>query len=317
MFLPSHRSAPSHRLSACAIATAAAGLLLTLPMQAQQPTYYQDVRPVLVENCLRCHDGTGAAWSMTDAEETFTRRRKIAQAIMERHMPPWLAEGGHQEYVGNPMLEEYILKVVQGWRRAATPRVSRWPTRRSRPRRWPHTAAAMAVRTARSPLISRSTCCRTSRTCPTRGAATTTAASWWTGRPRTSRSSPASVRRPGTARWHTILWCSPWRRKWRTASASSPGTRRARATSASAAPCPIGSAIARTARRTRRSIRTACASSTATTSGLRTGRRAWTDTSSPRAPASACSRDRCSWCSCTTTARTRRVSATRDRASTS
>lgn len=97
-------------------------LVLTLaaafaaPVRAQDPTYYNDVRPILVENCLGCHDGKGAAWSMRDPEEAFERRRKIVQAIMRRHMPPWLAKGGHQEYVGNPMLEEYVLKVVQKWR---------------------------------------------------------------------------------------------------------------------------------------------------------------------------------------------------------
>ncbi len=106
----------SRRPLAAVIAAAAAGLLATLPLQAQQPTYYQDIRPVLVQNCLRCHDGTGAAWSMLDPEETYARHRRIARAITERHMPPWLAEDGHQEYVGNPMLEKYILERVQQWR---------------------------------------------------------------------------------------------------------------------------------------------------------------------------------------------------------
>jgi hypothetical protein len=91
-------------------------LLLAGSLHAQAPTYYQDVRPVLVQHCLRCHDGTGAAWSMTDPEETFMRSRRIARAIMERHMPPWLAEDGHQEYVGNPQLQEYVLTLVQRWR---------------------------------------------------------------------------------------------------------------------------------------------------------------------------------------------------------
>lgn len=97
------------------VVAVASALLASAPLRAQ-PTYYQDVRPILVENCLRCHSGEGAAWSMRDAEATYNRRTRIARAIMERHMPPWLAEGGHQEYVGNPMLEQYILTVVQGWR---------------------------------------------------------------------------------------------------------------------------------------------------------------------------------------------------------
>ncbi len=83
---------------------------------AQEPTYYRDVRPVLIQNCLRCHNGEGAAWSMNDPEQTYDRRRRIARAILERHMPPWLAEGGHQDYVGNPMLEDYVINLVQSWK---------------------------------------------------------------------------------------------------------------------------------------------------------------------------------------------------------
>lgn len=107
-----------HTLLTCASAALYLVLPSTIPapLVAQQPTYYQDVRPILVENCLGCHNGEGAAWSMLDAEETYDRRLRIARAITQRQMPPWLAESGHQEYVGNPMLEEYILTLVGSWR---------------------------------------------------------------------------------------------------------------------------------------------------------------------------------------------------------
>lgn len=104
------------RTAAPLFVLAAASLSTAPRLAAQQPTYYKDVRPVLLENCVRCHNGEGAAFSMKDPEDTYERRRRIARAILERHMPPWLAEEGHQEYIGNPMLAEYILNVVQGWR---------------------------------------------------------------------------------------------------------------------------------------------------------------------------------------------------------
>lgn len=87
-----------------------------------EPTYFRDVRPVLVQNCLRCHNDAGVSWSMNDPEETYTRRRRIARAIAERHMPPWLAEDGHQEYIGNPMLADYVVNMVQRWRDADFPK---------------------------------------------------------------------------------------------------------------------------------------------------------------------------------------------------
>lgn len=88
----------------------------------QEPTYYRDVRPVLVQNCLRCHNDAGVSWSMDDPEKTYERRRRIARAIAERHMPPWLAEDGHQEYVGNPMLADYVVDMVKRWRDADFPK---------------------------------------------------------------------------------------------------------------------------------------------------------------------------------------------------
>ncbi len=88
----------------------------------QEPTYYRDVRPVLVQNCLRCHNDAGVSWSMNDPEETYARRRRIARAIGERHMPPWLAEDGHQQYVGNPMLADYVVNMVQRWRDSDFPK---------------------------------------------------------------------------------------------------------------------------------------------------------------------------------------------------
>jgi hypothetical protein len=98
------------------LTSVAALTLCASTVLAQEPTYYEHVRPILVQNCMGCHSAKGNGWSMEDPEEAFSRRRKIAQAISERHMPPWLAEGGHQEYVGNPMLDNSVLEIVQRWR---------------------------------------------------------------------------------------------------------------------------------------------------------------------------------------------------------
>lgn len=98
----------------------AAGLLAAtvLPAGASAQTYYDDVRPVLVENCVGCHAENGAAWSMEDPEQTFTRHRRIARAMMLRRMPPWLAEDGHQEYMGDISLDAETLAMVERWAEA-------------------------------------------------------------------------------------------------------------------------------------------------------------------------------------------------------
>lgn len=114
-----------HRSSATTPHTAAAALLtavLLTPAVVEAQDYYTDVRPVLVESCMGCHSEDGIAWSMEDPEETFEERRRIAGAVTIRKMPPWLAEPGHQEYVGDMSLDEEVVGMVAAWRDAGYPK---------------------------------------------------------------------------------------------------------------------------------------------------------------------------------------------------
>jgi hypothetical protein len=89
------------------------------PASAQ--TYYEDVRPVLVESCMGCHSDQGVAWSMEDAEATLDRVRRIARAIDQRRMPPFLAERGHQQYEGDVTLDDATVDMVRRWAAAGYP----------------------------------------------------------------------------------------------------------------------------------------------------------------------------------------------------
>jgi hypothetical protein len=92
------------------------GAIFTGAVPASAQDYYSDVRPVLARHCSACHTSGGIGWSMDDAEETYGRRQPIAAAILARHMPPWLAEPGHQAYVDDPTLETELLELVRSWR---------------------------------------------------------------------------------------------------------------------------------------------------------------------------------------------------------
>ena len=96
--------------------------LLALPTPGAAQEYYADIRPVLVENCVHCHSEGGLAFSMEDPEQAYRRRAAIAGAILDRRMPPWLAEGGHQAYHGDTSLNDYVLKMVGDWRTGGFPR---------------------------------------------------------------------------------------------------------------------------------------------------------------------------------------------------
>ena len=101
------------------LALAAAALL---PAAASAQTYYEHVRPVLVDNCMTCHTTDGPAWSMEDAEATYDRAQRIARAIEARRMPPFLAADGHQEYMGDISLDSETISVIQEWAAAGYPK---------------------------------------------------------------------------------------------------------------------------------------------------------------------------------------------------
>ncbi len=100
----------------------ALGAALLLPGAVAAQDYHSDIRPLLQSNCLGCHSEDGVGFSMEDATDTYARRRAIGAAILKKEMPPWLAEGGHQEYVDDLSLDSELVDIVQRWVDAGYPR---------------------------------------------------------------------------------------------------------------------------------------------------------------------------------------------------
>ena len=97
-------------------------LLTALPAALDAQDYYADVRPLLVENCMGCHTEAGPGWSMEDPEETYGERSRLHRAVTRREMPPWLAESGHQEYMGDLSLDDASVRLLQRWAEAGYPK---------------------------------------------------------------------------------------------------------------------------------------------------------------------------------------------------
>ncbi|MDT8368559.1 MAG: hypothetical protein RQ745_05090 [Longimicrobiales bacterium] len=100
----------------------AALALHALPGSLRAQTYYEDVRPVLVDTCMGCHSEAGVAWSMESAERTYERARRIARAVDARRMPPFIAAPGHQEYVGDVSLDDKTIAMIRRWAEAGYPK---------------------------------------------------------------------------------------------------------------------------------------------------------------------------------------------------
>lgn len=95
--------------------------------------FYRDVMPLVADNCITCHATDGVSFSFEDPELTYELRTAIASAVAEDRMPPWLAEAGHQTYVGDYSLTPNEKAVVAAWAEAGYPKGEATATRFSSP----------------------------------------------------------------------------------------------------------------------------------------------------------------------------------------
>ena len=99
----------------------------------RQPEFYRDVMPLVADNCITCHATDGVSFSFEDPELTYDLRTAIAAAVSEDRMPPWLAESGHQSYVGDYSLTPDEKALVAAWASAGYPKGEATATRFSSP----------------------------------------------------------------------------------------------------------------------------------------------------------------------------------------
>ncbi|MDX2053982.1 MAG: hypothetical protein SFV15_16390 [Polyangiaceae bacterium] len=86
------------------------------PGLAQQPTYYQDVKPIIEARCLTCHvDGGIAPVRLDRFEDVFSLRTAIAESVKARTMPPYQAAPCCTEYYRQWSLTSEEIQVLNDW----------------------------------------------------------------------------------------------------------------------------------------------------------------------------------------------------------
>jgi hypothetical protein len=117
---------PLHALAAGAC-LAALGLTVrpaapTALAQANAPTYYRDVAPVLAANCLECHvQGGIAPFRLDEATAARDRAAAIAAAVQSGHMPPWLPGPASPALRDDRRLSGAEKATLVGWAKAGAP----------------------------------------------------------------------------------------------------------------------------------------------------------------------------------------------------
>lgn len=89
----------------------------------ETPTYYADVKPILVQNCVTCHqEGQIAGYlPLTNDEENLWAASDLAYFTAIRYMPPWMPSQDSLPMRHNRSLTDYEIAVIHAWSEGGAP----------------------------------------------------------------------------------------------------------------------------------------------------------------------------------------------------
>lgn len=109
-------------------ATTAALALLVAPamsfgLNVEQPTFVDDIAPILHENCTSCHQPDEIApMALRTYREARPWARSIARAVENRDMPPWDADPGFGPWANDISLSDDEIEAITRWAGSGAPR---------------------------------------------------------------------------------------------------------------------------------------------------------------------------------------------------
>jgi mono/diheme cytochrome c family protein len=86
-------------------------------------TFTETIAPIVYANCVTCHrPGEAAPFSLISYEDVAKRGAMIARVTESRYMPPWHAESGFGEFVGERRLTDAQIAAFTAWVKQGLPR---------------------------------------------------------------------------------------------------------------------------------------------------------------------------------------------------
>ena len=84
--------------------------------RAADPTYAEDVAPILFRNCAGCHHPGGMGpFSVLNYDTTVAYKEDIRDAVSEGIMPPWHATGAHGVFRNDRRLSDQDKQTILRW----------------------------------------------------------------------------------------------------------------------------------------------------------------------------------------------------------
>jgi len=93
-------------------------ILLVLPLRVivAQPTYYQDIEPIIRVNCVSCHKPGGIGpFSLQTYEEVSSKGSFIGYVTKTKYMPPWFADATYRTFRNEKILKPQEIELIQQW----------------------------------------------------------------------------------------------------------------------------------------------------------------------------------------------------------
>jgi hypothetical protein len=113
------------KLGAVGLGAAAIALTGTVAAGPVNPkvTFTKDVAPILFKRCVECHrPGEIAPMSLLTYEQARPWARSIKEKVVERSMPPWLADPQHTHFENDRRLPQKEIDTLAAWASAGAPK---------------------------------------------------------------------------------------------------------------------------------------------------------------------------------------------------
>ena len=97
-------------------------LLLSGGLMAATPTFSKDVAPILYNRCAECHRaGEAAPMALTSYQEARPWAKAIKAAVVQRKMPPWLADQHYGTFANDRRLSDKEIETLVAWADGGAP----------------------------------------------------------------------------------------------------------------------------------------------------------------------------------------------------
>lgn len=85
-------------------------------------TFNQQVAPIVFENCSPCHRPNGGGpFSLLSYSDVKKRAKMVAHVTQSRYMPPWPADPNYSHFIGERVLSDEEIAIIQQWYAAGAP----------------------------------------------------------------------------------------------------------------------------------------------------------------------------------------------------